>query len=148
MSVLNKIISLPGGSNSNNNNAAIWIYNEYLDSCLYEKINKWYIDENDYGIILRSAINPDICISVITNENVLDNCGGNNIMYYNKGSKFINSDDGMCLGVNDDEDYLTLNNCNRNNKKILWEISESKPTVTTTTTTTTTINSTPTSKPV
>ncbi|ORX78471.1 hypothetical protein BCR32DRAFT_247105 [Anaeromyces robustus] len=128
--VLNQIIALPESLNSNNNQAAIWIYNEYLDSCLsgesifdntitYDvcgnsKINKWYLDENDDNTIIRYAADTDKCISVIDDEIMLGNCDEDTVMYYNEKHKFIKNDDDMCLGAGDNkyDEYIKLNEYN------------------------------------
>ncbi|KAG4082270.1 hypothetical protein H8356DRAFT_1387100 [Neocallimastix lanati (nom. inval.)] len=167
--VLNKIIALPQELKSNNK-ASVWIYNEYLNSCLYasgysdEPItydycnnsidNKWYIGEDDDGIYFMSATDKEFCISYVDDQIKLAKCDENAIMKYDEVSKFIKSDN-MCVSAIDDlsdEEFLRLTKCDRHNKKIFWEISYKKPTkkinTTTTTTTTTTINPTPTSKPM
>ena len=166
---LNKIIALPQDLKSNNK-ASVWIYNEYLDSCLYasgysdEPItydncnnsidNKWYIGEDDDGIYFMSATDKELCISYVDDQIILANCDGNALMIYDDVSKFIKSDN-MCVSAIDDlkeEEFLKLTKCDRHNKKIFWEISNRKPTkkinTTTTTTTTKTINPTPTTKPI
>ena len=167
ISILNKIIAQNLRSNNKN---PIWIYNEYLNSCLHAPLypndpitydfcdnsnnNKWYIDENDDGIYFISATDREMCIANIDDEIVLAGCDENALMNYVDASKFIKSND-MCISIIDDlndNDFLRLTKCDRHNKKIFWEISNKKPTkkinTTTTTTTTTTINPTPTSKPM
>jgi len=102
------------------------------------------------GIYLKSAFHKDLCMSAINNQIVLSKCDESAVMKYIEASKFIYSNN-MCLSVIDDEtdpDYLTLTNFNRNNKKLIFEISNRRltkkvtsiaTTATTTTTTTTTI---------
>jgi len=159
--VLNKLTALPQIL-KRNNEAAIWIYNEYLDRCLYvseyldepltydicdnTNNSKWYLDEDDNGIYFKSAFHKDMCMSAINNHIVLSKCDESAVMKYIEASKFIKSSN-MCLSVIDDEtdpDYLTLTNCNRNNKKLIFEISNRRPTkkVTSTATTTTTTTAT------
>jgi len=161
--VLGKITAIPQFF-KRDNEAVVWIYNEYLDMCLYlsdfvdepviydycdnTKSSKWYLCENDDGIYFKSVAYKDMCISSIKNKIVLSKCDENSVMKYIEASKFIKSKS-KCLSVldgEDDPDYLTLTNCDRNNKKLLFEISYRKPnkkgttnTTTTTTTTTTTI---------
>jgi len=131
---LNKIIALPQDLKSNNK-ASVWIYNEYLDCCLYasgysdEPItydncnnsidNKWYIGEDDDGIYFMSATDKELCISYVDDQIILANCDGNALMIYDDVSKFIKSDN-MCVSAIDDlkeEEFLKLTKCDRHNKK-------------------------------
>jgi len=166
--VLNKINAIPQKF-KRDNESAIWIYNEYLDSCLYvsdflnEPVvydicdntnnSKWYLDENDNGIYFKSATHKEMCLSAINDEIVLSECDENTAMKYIEAPKLIKNSN-LCLSVIDDNnesEYLMLKNCDRNDKKLIFDIQVRRPNkknIITTTTSTTTINQTPTSKPV
>ncbi|ORX48719.1 hypothetical protein BCR36DRAFT_371207 [Piromyces finnis] len=90
-----------------------------------------------------------MCILAINNEIVLNKCDENNVMKYIEASNLKKSNN-MCLNIIDDEndpDYLTLKNCDRNNKKLIFRLLNKRSTKKATTTIII-INQTPASKPV
>jgi len=132
--------SINNSSNSKSN--AVLLYNKYYNKCLYaepytnEPITyedcknkdkyKWYYVNIDGSTYFKSASKENLCIRVSKNRIVLGNCDKNAIIKYIKTSKFIKRDDKCLSGIDDKDDldsqyYVKLSNCDRHNKKQLWE---------------------------
>jgi hypothetical protein len=132
--------SINNSSNSKSN--AVLLYNKYYNKCLYaepytnEPITyedcknkdkyKWYYVNIDGSTYFKSASKENLCIRVSKNRIVLGNCDKNAIIKYIKTSKFIKRDDKCVSGIDDKDDldsqyYVKLSNCDRRNKKQLWE---------------------------
>ena len=132
--------SINNSPNSGSN--AVFLYNKYYNKCLYaepytnEPITyedckdknkyKWYYVNIDGNTYFKSASKENLCIRVNKNRIVLGNCDKNAIIKYIKTSKFIKRDDKCVSGIDDNDDldsqyYVKLNNCDRHNKKQLWE---------------------------
>ncbi|KAG4108358.1 hypothetical protein H8356DRAFT_918592 [Neocallimastix lanati (nom. inval.)] len=127
-------------NSSNSKSDAIWLYNRYYNKCLYAELNemityedcknkdkyKWYYENIDGDTYFKSAYKENLCMRVNKNRIVLGNCDNNAVMKYIKTSKFIKRNDKCVSGIDDNDDldsqfYVKLNNCDRHNKKQLWE---------------------------
>jgi len=128
------------------NKQYVLLFNRYYHRCLYaaskvgknvryedcnKKSNnfKWYFEIFNKKSYLKSAINDNICLIVDEDKIITGKCNENIdkalISYYDPNNyiKFKNQCISGIENANDEDSfhYLTLTNCNKNNKKMIWE---------------------------